>query len=350
MGARRTEYQIVARYMEGIKVVGYHLQSIEKGNSGKFTREQVAYLIGRGQITNAEAQIYQDELKIKGINGTEINKLKTIDIKTGQLGRLEEGTKIRRGLSSEDVVNQFSISRRMYMASNPKKFIGYEIRNSGGGAKKCLYKTILDLASQKKIANARTQMYNGRVILRGDGILLNKLDVILVDNSGVTIKELTSEEYETMSANLPNNTSQRTEQGNVNKDTEINSIKVIEDLYRPLSDKEKELLAKFKHASMNIFNAVEKDKNPKLKVDAFEIFTDGDFCEFRIVMCSQSNESNYASVLYKLGRKIDSVSLIYNDLKSGNVKEDAQKYNYSKEGLVKAIIRADRLIRVVNKM
>ncbi len=60
MGARRIEYAIVGRYMDDKEVVAYALQSIEASKSGRYTREQVAYLVGRGQVTNCEGQIYKD--------------------------------------------------------------------------------------------------------------------------------------------------------------------------------------------------------------------------------------------------------------------------------------------------
>lgn len=50
--ANKIQYSIVGRYMNGTEVTGYHLQSIETGKAGKFTREQVIFLVGRGQVTN----------------------------------------------------------------------------------------------------------------------------------------------------------------------------------------------------------------------------------------------------------------------------------------------------------
>jgi hypothetical protein len=37
MAAKRVQYQIVGRYLNGTEVVGYHLQSIETGKAGKYT-------------------------------------------------------------------------------------------------------------------------------------------------------------------------------------------------------------------------------------------------------------------------------------------------------------------------
>ena len=62
MAAKKTEYQIVGRYMSGKSVVGYHLQSLETGKSGRFTKEQVYYLVGNDQVTNCTGQIYKDDV------------------------------------------------------------------------------------------------------------------------------------------------------------------------------------------------------------------------------------------------------------------------------------------------
>ena len=43
--------------MDGKEVTGYHLHSMETGKSGRYSRDQVAYLVGRGQVTNCEGQI-----------------------------------------------------------------------------------------------------------------------------------------------------------------------------------------------------------------------------------------------------------------------------------------------------
>ena len=60
--AAKILYQIVGRYMNGSEVTGYHLQSMETGKQGKYTKEQTIFLVGRGQVTNCSGQIYQDKL------------------------------------------------------------------------------------------------------------------------------------------------------------------------------------------------------------------------------------------------------------------------------------------------
>ena len=58
--------------MDGADVTGYHLQSIESGKSGRFTKGQVCFLVGRGQITNCTAQLYKEDVLLRG-NGMSLN-------------------------------------------------------------------------------------------------------------------------------------------------------------------------------------------------------------------------------------------------------------------------------------
>ena len=99
MAAKRTEYQIVGRYMNGSEVTGYHLQSIEQGKSGRYTREQVVYLVGRGQVTNCTGQIYQDKVILRG-NGMSLDDL-PVKYEDGDTRNMDKVGKVRRGTSAE---------------------------------------------------------------------------------------------------------------------------------------------------------------------------------------------------------------------------------------------------------
>lgn len=64
--AARIEYKIIGRYANGREITGYHIQG-SNGASKKMTREQIAFLVGKGQIVNCAAQIYQDKLLLRGV-------------------------------------------------------------------------------------------------------------------------------------------------------------------------------------------------------------------------------------------------------------------------------------------
>lgn len=174
MAGRRVQYQIVGRYMDGTSVTGYQMQSIETGKSGKFTREQAAFLVGRGQVTNCDASIYQDKVIFKGI-GVSLESLPII--RDGKVSNTDRIGHVRKDVTPEQAVNQLMISGVIVSGRNT---VGYVIRNAGGQEKKIKREDCLKLASQNRLGNARIQNYNGKVILRGVGVNLNELPVINV--------------------------------------------------------------------------------------------------------------------------------------------------------------------------
>lgn len=174
--ANKIQYSIVGRYMNGTEVTGYHLQSIETGKAGKFTREQVIFLVGRGQVTNCQAQLYQDKVILRGV-GISLDEL-PVKQESGELQRTGNIGKVRKGTQVEDAMTQFLIVGSIV---NGRSTIGYVIRNSGGQTKKIDRETALNLAKNNRLGNARVQEYNGKIILRGVGTNLSDLPTITKD-------------------------------------------------------------------------------------------------------------------------------------------------------------------------
>lgn len=173
MGAKRAEYQIVGRYMDGKEVVAYHLQSLETGKAGRYTREQVAYLVGRGQVTNCEAQIYQDKLLLRG-KGISLEEL-PVQQENGCLSRTGNLGKIRRGTNTDDALTQLLIVASIVKGRN---VLGYVIQNAGGGQTRVDRMKLLELARDGRIGNARVQMYKGAPILKGVNCDISQLPKI----------------------------------------------------------------------------------------------------------------------------------------------------------------------------
>lgn len=171
--SRLTEYQIVGRYMSGKEVSGYHLQSLERDKSGRYTREQVCYLVGKGQITNCEGQIYKDKVILRGV-GMSLEDLPVVQENSGEITRTDSVGKIRKGTSNEDAMTQLMLVESIVAG---KINIGYVVENSGGARKTLKRADILKLASEGRIGNARVQQYQGKTLLRGVNINLNELPV-----------------------------------------------------------------------------------------------------------------------------------------------------------------------------
>lgn len=168
--SRRIEYQIVGRYMTGSDVTGYHLQSIDTGKSGQFTRDQVCFLVGRGQITNCTAQLYNDKVLLRG-NGIKLDDLPIIR-EDGELRNSDGLGKIRKGTSAVEAVEMFNIVGTIKAGNS---VIGYVIQNAGGGIKRIKRPQLLQLADAGKIGNARVQNNNGEMMLRGVGVNIDEL-------------------------------------------------------------------------------------------------------------------------------------------------------------------------------
>lgn len=170
MGARRTEYQIVGRYMNGKEVTAYHLQSIDTGKSGRYSREQVAYLVGRDQVTNCVGQVYQDKLLLRG-KGMSLEDL-PVQQEDGALKNTERLGKVKRGTAAANAMEQFLIVGTIKSGRNT---VGYVIQNAGCGIKKVNRKQVIELAANGKIGNARVQKYQDNILLRGVGCNLDEL-------------------------------------------------------------------------------------------------------------------------------------------------------------------------------
>jgi len=197
--AKRTEYQIVGRYMDGKEVTAYHLQSIDTGKSGRYTRDQVAFLVGRDQITNCTAQIYQDKLILRG-NGMSLDDL-PVQYEDGGTRNTEQLGKIRKGTTMPQAMEQFLIVGTIKSGRNT---VGYVIQNAGCGIKKVKRQQVIELAQQGKLGNARVQMYNGKPLLRGINCNLDELPCETIsEQSAETIPQTTQAPQAPQSSQAP---------------------------------------------------------------------------------------------------------------------------------------------------
>lgn len=78
MGRQRTLYKLVGRYVRGNDTVYYGLIS-ENGNGVRYTYEQMAFAVGRGQVVNVNAQLYKDKVLFRGTD-CDIRNLPTIQL------------------------------------------------------------------------------------------------------------------------------------------------------------------------------------------------------------------------------------------------------------------------------
>lgn len=195
--AAKIMYQIVGRYMDGTEVTGYHLQSMDRGKSGRYTREQVAYLVGRDQVTNCSGQIYKDKLLLRGV-GISLDDL-PVQQENGVLSRTENIGKVRKGVSAADAMTQVMIVKCVIDGKNT---LGYIVQNAGGQTKYVDRATLLEMAREGKIGNARVQDYNGKVLLRGIDCNLNQLPIVKAEELGLKVPKQEDEVAPAVSASV----------------------------------------------------------------------------------------------------------------------------------------------------
>lgn len=196
-GAKKIQYQVVARYMDGNEVTGYHLQSINSDKSKRYTKEQTLLIAAKGQITNAVAIITNTGATLSGKNGIKIANLPVVQEQDGKavLTNSDSLGKVNRNLSIEEAINMFKLT---YVIKDGKKKVGYTIQNSGGAEKDITRAETIELAKQNKLGNAFINMCKGVALLRGKGGF--KLDDLPVkDISESTLAGATKPEQKTES-------------------------------------------------------------------------------------------------------------------------------------------------------
>lgn len=175
MAAKRIEYQLVGRYMDGKRVVGYHLYCLDNGKNGRYTPEQFAYLVGRAQVTNVEGQIFKDDMLYRGINGTDMSKL-PVQNEDGTLSRTQNMGHIKKGASGQDVMTQLMFVAKIKDPRDARRTLGYVIQNSGGARRQLNMDQAYALARSGKVGNAKAQLCNGSQLVKGrEGYSLDAL-------------------------------------------------------------------------------------------------------------------------------------------------------------------------------
>lgn len=205
-------YRVTGRYMEGQKLIGYHLVG-EDGSQAQETKERVIWLIGKGIISNMRVQLGADrEIIIRG-KGINLNKLPVFDqakqqFRNNEISQSAANSKVNVNRSQVDSINQmgqYTITRRI-MYKN--QCLGYEVVDYSGRKSRMSKAQINNLAIQKLISNAiahktfSSETGEARVVLRGVGIELRNLPYLIVTDNGQVIDPSTETKTSVRSAYL----------------------------------------------------------------------------------------------------------------------------------------------------
>lgn len=188
----RTKYIIKGKYTDGARTLGWHLTSTDEHRSGRYSKEQVAFLAGKGVIENCDGlgiRGYEDDpedgVKVaKGIyfkgKDCDLTTLPVFDM-SGKFRNTESVGHIRKDDTVESVMKKVLL---VGVCKKGKKVVtGYICKNSAGKTMFVPRDVVLTKAKEGLIGNARVQNYNGKVLLRGVDINLTELPLMSEDGT-----------------------------------------------------------------------------------------------------------------------------------------------------------------------
>jgi len=150
------KYKVVARYMSGVRVIGYHL--IDNNGNGKPVKKEIVEQMALDkQIINCVAQRYKGDIVMKGID-SKLTDLPVIDATSGKVKGTDQNREENQNKNKLEIVARIT---------KGKVTVGYMLRDRKGVEHKVKREDVLTLARDKKIINARAQMFNGELVLRG---------------------------------------------------------------------------------------------------------------------------------------------------------------------------------------
>lgn len=194
MGNINIIYRVVGRYMDGQKVIGYHLVGSD-GSQLPVNRERAIFMISNGLIENMRIQSDTSSDKngiiVRG-KGVNLNKLPVYD----------EGKQSFRGDSASQKVANSDVKVKKNSGLNPMgqvkivgrimmgtKCIGYEIEDHSGARSKLGRDKVLNLGFQKLLSNAEVNKIKtdkgNQFALRGRGCNLMDLPIYILEDGKI---------------------------------------------------------------------------------------------------------------------------------------------------------------------
>ena len=181
MAGKRLMYKIVGRYLQGTEVTAYGL-ACNNGKNGRFSREQVAYLVGRGQVVNCDGQVYKDKLLLRGV-GCSLDSLpskqepkeKPANASASTPDSAPASANAPATTNAPATANAPASTKRIASdnleiiktISEGKHLVGYIVEDAAGRTAKVSLNKAIQLTSKGCIANAQIQTFNGYTKLNG---------------------------------------------------------------------------------------------------------------------------------------------------------------------------------------
>jgi hypothetical protein len=176
----RMQYTVVGKRTNGRQITGYYIMDPRSSKSALYSKEVLAYLVGKGMLSNCTAQIYKGKILFRGV-GESLDNLPTIN---------ENGVREDNGQSTSNGSTVKNVTKKGYrivaLVVNEKKVVGYyvipdsgmeqQLGQNGTSRVAPLSKAkAVVLAKNGMITNATVVEINGKRTLRGVGCELLKL-------------------------------------------------------------------------------------------------------------------------------------------------------------------------------
>lgn len=178
-------YIVTGRYMDGNKVIGYHLVG-DDGTEIRESRERIIRLISKGLVKNMRLQDGpKGTLIIRG-KGVNLNELPVYDPNKNKLRNIQNKVNIQNN------IRKYVIKSKIYSLNN--KLIGYVIQDTDYGDNKIIKaQAIIGMINRGIITNATIHIINGKSVVRittDVEILYSKDGKILNNKQNLTVRVL----------------------------------------------------------------------------------------------------------------------------------------------------------------
>ena len=185
MANMNINYIVTGRYMDGNKVIGYHLVG-DDGTEIRESRERIIRLISKGLVKNMRLQDGpKGTLIIRG-KGVNLNELPVYDPNKNKLRNIQNKVNIQNN------IRKYVIKSKIYSLNN--KLIGYVIQDTDYGDNKIIKaQAIIGMINRGIITNATIHIINGKSVVRittDVEILYSKDGKILNNKQNLTVRVL----------------------------------------------------------------------------------------------------------------------------------------------------------------
>lgn len=143
-------FRLLGRYMNGTKVEAYETLDIKTGTARKLSRDQIIFLVGKGEVEGIRGRLYQDMVIIEAADGyVNISELPTKDVNTGAFKNVPTGNRrVEVDFDTAALIGQIVDSKeKMYVVQ------------TGIGPKIVDKETLVRNIKAGKVINVRIQDY-----------------------------------------------------------------------------------------------------------------------------------------------------------------------------------------------